>query len=294
MSQAESIVSLDCAIVMGDRGMLGNNVCRFLESTGKYKVIGLNRSNFDAFCDSQSKLEGILEGLVQGQSSRSITLINCIGIIPQAGKDHILNNAMYVRVNAVFPHILSNTCEKLGIKMIHVTTDCVYTGKKGNYNETDEHDETSIYGVTKSKGEPENCTVIRTSIIGEELTTKRSLLEWVKSNRGGKIKGYTNHLWNGVTCLQLAKVIDQLISENLYWTGVRHVFSPNSVSKYELVELINHTYGLGIEVTPYETEETIDKTINTIYEDKSRMLLKIPPLKEQIELMAEDTQEVSI
>jgi dTDP-4-dehydrorhamnose reductase len=147
--------------------------------------------------------------------------------------------------------------------MIHITTDCVFSGKDGSYNELSEHDETNDYGMSKSLGELCNATIIRTSIIGEEVQNKRSLLEWVKSNKGKDINGFVNHFWNGVTCLELSNVIYKIINEKLYWNGVRHIFSPKSVSKFELVSMINEVYNLNIKINPFETEN-VDKTITTI------------------------------
>lgn len=179
----------------------------------------------------------------------------------------------------MFPTILSQICDKVGAKMIHITTDCVFSGKDGNYDENSLHDEINDYGMSKSLGELCKATIIRTSIIGEELYNKRSLLEWVKSNQGKEINGFVNHFWNGVTCLQLAKIVNEIIQKNMYWEGIRHIFSPMSVSKYELVTMINEIYNLDITIIPYETEK-VDKTLNTIYiTNKS---FKIPELKEQI------------
>ena len=109
-----------------------------------------------------------------------------------------------------------------------------------------------IYGITKSLGEPENATIIRTSIIGEELYHKKSLLEWVKSNKDKSIDCYTNNLWNGVTCLTLSKIIYKMINENIFWKGVKHIFSPDIVSKYELCCYINKIYDLNINIIPIE------------------------------------------
>ena len=168
------------------------------------------------------------------------------------------------------------------MKFIHITTDCVFSGLKGNYTEIDEHDETNNYGVSKSLGElGYNATIIRTSIIGEELKNKYSLLEWVKKHNHTTLNGYTNHYWNGLTCLQLAKVVDKMINDNIWWKGVRHIFSPTSVTKYKLVKMINNTYKLNNIVEPLETENTINKTLNSIYDNNSNF--NIPELNLQIE-----------
>ena len=164
-------------------------------------------------------------------------IINCIGTIKPRVDE--LGDLNAIIVNSLFPRLLSNYCESKEIKLIHPTTDCVYTGLKGDYNENDNYDVSDVYGMSKALGETHNCTTIRTSIIGEESVNKRSLVEWVKSEKGNSIFGFTNHYWNGLTCLQFAKVCDKIISENIFWKGIRHIHS-NKVSKYELVSIIHH------------------------------------------------------
>jgi dTDP-4-dehydrorhamnose reductase len=186
-----------------------------------------------------------------------------------------------ILVNSVFPHILANVCEKLNINLIHPTTDCVYIGNKGNYTEKDEHDIQDVYGRTKSLGEPKNCMVIRTSIIGEETDNKRSLVEWVKSQKNKEINGFNNHLWNGITCLEWVKFVSYIIETNSFWIGTKHIFSPNIVNKYELLNLINKIYNLNIIVKEISANETIDRTLNSIYSFN----YEIPNLKIQIEEM---------
>ena len=182
--------------ILGCDGMLGRYMYKYLFNI--YEVYPINRSNYDVLNDNFNNLKKIL-------IPNSI-LINCIGIIPQSNEK---NDSLYLKINCIFPNMLSVLCNELNIKFIHITTDCVFSGKKGNYTENDVHDETNIYGLSKSLGEPNNCTVIRTSIIGEELKSKKSLLEWVISNdnkdskKVTEINGYTYHYWNGVTCLQL-------------------------------------------------------------------------------------------
>ena len=135
--------------------------------------------------------------------------------------------------------------------MIHVTTDCVFSGSTGLYLENHPHDCIDDYGKSKSLGEPKDITVIRTSIIGEELSNKKSLLEWVRSNKNFKVNGFINHFWNGLTCLELSKQIKTIIDTGNYWKGVKHYFSPNVVSKCQLVKDISEIYDLNIEVIPH-------------------------------------------
>ena len=141
----------------------------------------------------------------------NVVVVNCIGII----KPEIKNNSFLnvYRVNTSFPRKLAKVCNMLQFKLIHPTTDCIYDGKRGKYVEGDASNVYDLYGLSKRFGENDGCTVIRTSIIGEEIHNKRSLVEWVKSNKGGEINGFENHLWNGITCLQFAKIVENIITK---------------------------------------------------------------------------------
>ena len=262
-------------ILFGSNGMLGNYVNSYLSKSSE--IISLTRKDYDL---SRLSIDTLTTLLNEKNLQKDDIVINCAGVIPQASKQRGLNTRLYFTINSLFPVILSQICDKFKAKMIHVTTDCVFSGKDGNYNEDSIHDEINDYGMSKSLGELCKATIIRTSIIGEEVENKRSLLEWVKCNSGKKIDGYTNHLWNGVTCLQLSKAIYQIIDEGLYWNGVRHVFSPNCVSKYELVQLINEVYNLDITVNKHQPEGTVDKTLTTIYDINEKF--HIPCLNDQI------------
>jgi len=262
--------------VFGSNGMLGNYIIKNLSKD--YQVIKLTRKDYDL---SKLSIDSLSELLKYKNIQKNDIVINCAGVIPQASKQRGLNTRLYFTINSLFPVVLSQICDKFEAKMIHVTTDCVFSGKDGNYDENSLHDETNDYGTSKSLGELCKATIIRTSIIGEEVNNKRSLLEWVRSNRGGEINGFTNHIWNGVTCLQLSKIIEKMIREKIYWEGVRHIFSPRSVSKYELVSLINEIYDLNIKVNKFEMANLIDKTLTTIY--KTNDIFNIPELKIQIQ-----------
>ena len=261
--------------IFGSNGMLGNYIKSYLSNT--YEIISLTRKDYDL---SKLSIDTLTKLLCNKTIQPDDIVINCAGVIPQASKQRGLNTRLYFTINSLFPVILSQICQKYQAKMIHITTDCVFSGKDGNYNEDSIHDEMNDYGISKSLGELCKATIIRTSIIGEELENKRSLLEWLRKNKGESINGYTNHYWNGVTCLQLSKIINVIIDNELYWEGVRHVYSPKSVSKYDLVQLINIIYTLNITINEYQTEETIDKTLSTIYETNNQF--HIPNLKEQI------------
>jgi len=260
--------------LFGANGMLGNYVQNYL-TQNNIQVIPLTRKDFDLEELSVLSLKKFLEE--KGLGAEDV-IINCAGVIPQASKDRELSKRNYYKINSILPIILSI----LTTNMIHITTDCVFSGKTGGYHEYSNHDETNDYGTSKSLGELCDGTIIRTSIIGEELINKRSLLEWVISNENRTINGYSNHFWNGVTCLQLAKIIHKIISENTYWKGVRHIYSPTTVSKYELCKMISDIYELNIKVKEFDTEK-VDKSLTTIYQ----VDIQIPELLDQIKEMRE-------
>ena len=263
--------------IFGSTGMLGRYATKYLENTGK-QVIQVTRKDFDVNNLSFVSISNLFKNF---DICENDIIINCVGIIPQSNSINQITNRNYYKVNSLFPIFLNNICNKYKCKFIHVTTDCVFSGYKGNYSENDEHDETNDYGVSKSLGELcDDATIIRTSIIGEEIKNKYSLLEWVKSNKSTSINGYTNHYWNGVTCLQLAKIISLMIEKNIWWSGVRHIFSPTSVSKFELVKMINHEYKLDNRVIPTTTDNTINKTLTTVHDINS--LFDIPELYVQL------------
>ena len=262
--------------VLGSNGMLGRYVYSYFRTKG-YEVIGITRKELDVLHLREPELRSKLFFLNLREND---IIINCIGMIKQR-KD--INDIDFIYINSLFPRILANVCENEKVKLIHPTTDCSYDGLKGKYTENDLHNATDVYGKTKSLGEPENATVIRTSIIGEEIGQSRSLVEWVKSNKDKTINGYTNHIWNGVTCLQFAIICHYIIDNNLFWNGVRHLFSPTSFTKYELTRLISDIYELNITINPFETDIKCDRSLSSIYET----VIPIPELTEQIKEMKE-------
>ena len=230
-------------ILFGSNGMLGSYLKSYLSN--KYDILPLTRKDIDLANVSESELLIFLQNNVK----KDDIVVNAAGVIKQReydAKDMII-------VNAIFPNILAKFKDKIGCEIIHITTDCVYSGNKGLYDESSLHDCTDDYGKSKSLGENIKLTNIRTSIIGEEKLNKKSLLEWLRSNKNKTINGYDNHLWNGITCLELCKLVNEIIKTNSYWHGIRHVFSPNTVSKYELTNMINEIYDLNIKINKVTT-----------------------------------------
>ena len=197
-------------IVLGKNGMLGRYVYTYFKTNG-YDTIGVSRKDVNIGEVNRTVLTEYFTSL---KLSEGDVVINCVGVIkPRVDELGVLNA---ININSVLPHILEDILIEMGVNLIHPTTDCVFDGLKGQYDEDHPHNVTDIYGRTKSLGEPEKSTVIRTSIIGDEVNQGRSLVEWIKSNKGKTVNGFTNHQWNGVTCLEFAKICQQIIEKDLY------------------------------------------------------------------------------
>jgi dTDP-4-dehydrorhamnose reductase len=256
-------------IVIGANGMLGYAVSEYFSSSG-YSIRRLTRKDFDIAKDDVTRLEHFLNGVD--------AVINCSGIVKQKIDDYSIEEVL--KVNSIFPVNLAKLCEKLNVQCFHITTDCVYSGKKGGYVESDLFDAEDVYGMSKNAGDTDLCMTLRTSIIGEEQAHFTSLLSWVKAQKGKTIDGYTDHLWNGVTTLYLAQLIEEIIRSGLYQKGVFHIHSRNVVSKYELTGLINGVYGLGININPRETHAPCDRSLGSEKGLSDRLVKK--DLKTQI------------
>lgn len=261
--------------ILGSTGMLGNAVGKYFINKYGEDDIFLTYRNKDV---SYGKNTYFFDPLVRSLDSIPYMdyVINCIGKI----KPFMMKNPQdSIYINSIFPRKLADECKLRGSKLIHITTDCVFSGKTGNYNENSLHDATDEYGKSKSLGEPSNCMVIRTSIIGEEIHKNASLISWAKSQKGKEINGFTNHLWNGITTNQYAKVCDTIINNNLYQESLFHVHS-NIVTKYELMTYLNEKFNLSLTIKAVDAPEAIDRTMSTIKDLNAK--LNIPTIKQQI------------
>ncbi len=275
------------AIVLGATGMLGSYIHRYLRSKG-HEVIGTHRCfGKDARNFENSDLGHACSGL----DNDTFTVINCIGAIKQKYDDP----QYLVDVNAIFPVNLAAYLKNnfKNAQMLHFSTDCVFNGdgsylgvqdKKwvlDGYRENDQPTATDAYGQSKAMGE--NCwkqygaKVIRTSIVGREFDTHVSLLSWVCSQNGGTIEGYTNHMWQGVTCLEAAKATESFMEHFEERPPLLHVHSPIPKSKYHLIEHIIDVYNLDIELVPVAAKTTIDRRLSSGYKAYTA-----PPILEQL------------
>jgi len=241
-------------LVLGSTGMLGYGVSKTINSNDDFEIIYTSRKKNDSnyFDVLNSNLNNL---------PKTDYLINCIGVIkPNMNKS--ITNA--IKINSLFPHELSDYCINNNIKLIHISTDCVYSGRKGKYIEVDLHDSLDEYGKSKSLGEcSKKSMVIRTSIIGEEKYNFVSLISWAKSMKGREVNGFTNHYWNGVTTDYFGKICKKIISEDLYKEGLYHVYSSEDVTKLQMLYMFNDKWGLDLQINEIEDKEMVDRTLRT-------------------------------
>jgi dTDP-4-dehydrorhamnose reductase len=194
------------------------------------------------------------------ESAQPEVVVNCIGIVKQdaAAKDPLAS----ISVNALFPHRLAALSRAKGARLIHLSTDCVFSGRKGNYVETDTPDAEDLYGRTKLLGEVdyENCLTIRTSMIGRELSGAHGLIEWFLSQQGKTVRGYRRAIFSGFTTLALSEIIASVITDHPQLRGVWHVAS-EPINKFDLLTLVKEAANLNIRIEPDETF-VCDRSLN--------------------------------
>lgn len=258
-------------IVFGSTGMLGRYITGYFQQKNGIQVIGITRKDYDVKTGSVKKLRDLLH---QHNTDVNTIVFNAIGVIPQSTPQQ---DSDYYIVNFHFSVTLSRVVLELGAHYILPATDCVFSGMQGNYDELSAMDCNTVYGNSKRMGESVKGTIIRVSIIGEN-PKGISLLEWAKGKRDQTVQGYTNHLWNGITCLEYAKLLDHLITNKQLWEGVRHIYSPTVVSKAQLLQMISDTFNLNLKINCVETETKCDRSLCSKYICD----YQIPPLETQL------------
>ena len=219
-------------VVLGSRGMAGHIITEYLDSLDKYEVFGVARESGKFV----NKVENVLneENLEAYLSEvKPDIVVNSVGaLVAQSNAD--ISNAIIT--NGLLPHVLAKLGVQIGFKLIHLSTDCVFSGRDGGYTEESPKDGLDSYAKSKALGEVINNKdlTIRTSIIGPELKNGTGLLNWFFQQKS-EIRGYTHAYWTGVTTLELAKVIDAMIEQNI--TGLYHLCPKEKISKYDLLLL---------------------------------------------------------
>ncbi len=306
-------------LIFGSNGMLGTYMYNTLKHMKDAQIIPLKRCDYNIDTLSYRSLSLFLHKYVSTTDYDAFIIVNCAGLIPQRLErvEQSENMKSYFKINSLFPNLLSAYIQNANEEsfenylsynkklksyhFIHITTDCVFNGIiNKSYDENDEYNplylENNIYGTTKHLGELCNSemvneidcvTIIRTSIIGEELYNKASFIEFLKKNANGNVQGYDNHYWNGVTTLQLSKIVKKMIENNAYYSGIRHFYSPKIYSKYEMLNMINTIFHLNVTIEKINHKNSLNKSLKSIFNTCESY--KIPDLEVQIKELYNST-----
>lgn len=260
--------------------MLGSYMWRYLNR--EFECTRFDRDRIDV-CDITGFQNQFLLDVLTEQHTH---VINCVGVLKPNIKHVGVDNT--VLINTVWPQMLQQSCVKHNTRLIHISSDCVFSGKRGKYTENDIPDALDVYGRTKCL-EPQGATTIRSSFVGRSPRERAGgLMNWIL-NQQQTLNGYTNCLWNGVTCLYVCELVSNIISGQITtWEGVRHVFSDRVVSKHELCEMISRCYNKHVDVIPTHATEiegtiiddVLDRSLDTVYDDE---LLPINTLENMLD-----------
>ena len=257
-------------LILGSNGLLGNTITKYFFEKKEYETFGYLRdySKVRFFSKKYTNrliiINDFLDFVNLKKNIKDLKpdlIINCVG---QTNKfTNICSNNLknYIYINSLFPYKLKEICEEVNSRLIHFSSDCVFSGEKGFYNEQDNPDPIDIYGKSKLLGELdyENIITIRKSVIGHELVSKHGLLEWFL-NQEDSVEGYKKAVFSGLTVLELARVIHMHILPNNNINGIIHL-SGETISKYDLLKIIADQYRKKIKIIP-NTKIKINRSLN--------------------------------
>jgi dTDP-4-dehydrorhamnose reductase len=284
------------ALVLGGDGMLGHKVFQvlnerfethatFRETDGPWTTLPMYRDL------ARQRMHGGVDALILQNVTDVLTsiapnvVVNCIGIVKQL--DQANDPITSITLNALLPHHLAALCAQCGARLIHVSTDCVFSGRAGNYSEDDLPDAEDLYGRTKALGEVKRSgtLTLRTSVIGRDFLKRSSLIEWFLNHRGGVVRGFRNSIYSGLTTRTLACVIGDLIASHTTLEGLYQVAS-KPISKHDLLVMIRDAMGLDIEIEAYD-DPPCDRSLSS-----ARFVAatgyRIPTWKAMIDALAAD------
>ncbi len=244
-------------IILGALGMAGHIMAEYLESTGKYEIFGVARSKDSEYATKVLDVRyfNLLEDYIK--EIKPDYIINCIGILVSKSNNELTTA---IQINSYLPHFLSELGNRLNYKFIHISTDCVFSGKDGQYREDSFRDGDDNYARTKALGEVINDKdlTIRTSIIGPELKTNGTgLLDWFLKQTND-INGYSKAYWSGVTTLELAKQMEALLDQDI--KGLYQLCPAEKISKYKLLKLFAKIWDKDMKIgnnSDYEVDKSL-------------------------------------
>ncbi|MDM4718316.1 SDR family oxidoreductase [Micromonospora sp. WMMA1363] len=246
-------------LVLGATGMLGHTLIRELARDLAVDVRGAARvpnvaTLFPA--DLAGRITTGVDALDADGIRRLLhrvrpdAVVNCVGVVKQ--RPEVQDAVQTVSLNALFPHVLLRECDQVGARLIQVSTDCVFSGDRGNYQETDPADPTDLYGRSKLLGEATygGALTLRTSIIGHELTSNRSLVDWFLT-QSAVVRGYTKAIYSGVTTVEIAWLLRTVVLPRTDLAGLYHV-AASPIPKFDLLRLIAAEYAWTGEIVPFD------------------------------------------
>ncbi|MBB6341796.1 dTDP-4-dehydrorhamnose reductase [Pseudomonas fluvialis] len=258
-------------LVLGVTGMLGHMLFKVLGDDSRYETVGAMRSASGRRYFSAQQQELLIEGFDAEDSdalvrvlqwARPDVVVNCVGIIKQ--QSNAEDPLQVLPINALFPHRLARLCALSGTRVIHVSTDCVFSGRDGGYTEESVSDAEDLYGKSKYIGELhdfDNAVTLRTSIIGHELNSQRSLIDWFLAQEG-RTKGYAQAIFSGLPTIELANVIRDHVLTQPELKGLYHV-AAEPISKLDLLSLVACEYGKNIEIIE-DRQVCIDRSLQAL------------------------------
>jgi dTDP-4-dehydrorhamnose reductase len=255
--------------VLGATGMLGNAVLRLFSQSPNYLVFGSVRSSaarqllpndLHSCVISGVDVENIDSLIRLFASVQPNVVINCVGLVKQLAE--VDDPLAAISINALLPHRLARLCAQTGARLVHMGTDCVFSGTKGMYTEADAADANDLYGRSKYLGEVDypHAITLRTSIIGHELGGARSLIGWFLAQEGS-VKGYRSAIFSGLTTLEVARVIRDHVIPHPELHGVYHL-SAEPINKFDLLTLVAQTYSKTIEISA-DDQLVIDRSLDS-------------------------------
>lgn len=255
-------------LVLGVTGMLGNAMYRVLAAQPEYEVFGTARSDKARGYFSEALGRQLItdidvehyDSLVRAYAlTQPHVVVNCVGLVKQLADAN--DPLQAIPINTLLPHRLAMLCQATGSRLIHVSTDCVFSGSKGDYLETDFPDAYDLYGRSKLLGEVDDphAVTLRTSIIGHELSGHRSLIGWFLKQQG-QVKGYRRAVFSGLPTVALSCVVRDVVLPKPELRGLYHV-AAKPINKHELLQLVAKVYGKKIEVVP-DDRLVIDRSLN--------------------------------
>lgn len=254
-------------MVLGVTGMLGNAMFRLLSESSTLVVYGTARVEGSRRYFSENLASQIIVDVdVENHDSlvraiavvRPDVIVNCVGLVKQLANAN--DPLQVVPINTLLPHRLAALCQVAGARLVHISTDCVFSGAKGNYLEADFPDANDLYGRSKLLGEVDypHAITLRTSIVGHELSGHRSLVNWFLAQQGS-VKGFTRAIFSGLPTVELARAVSDFVLPHPRLHGLYHV-AATPINKFELLKLVAQTYGKGIEIIPSD-ELVIDRSL---------------------------------